>query len=68
VLEQGWGWAVRGTVVANLLLGGLGDIGKWIDSKRSPRGESVMEGEPSVGIVGMTPGRESTLSAGIEAK
>ena len=27
-----------------------------------------MEGVPSVGIVGIIPGRESTLSAGMEAK
>ena len=48
--------------------GGLGDIESGWGSRRSSRGESVIEGVPSVGIVGIIPGRESTLSAGIEAK
>ena len=51
-----------------VVVGGLGDIENGCRSKRSSNGELVMEGVPSVGIVGMTPGRESMLSAGIEAK
>lgn len=67
-IGAGEGLGGEGERYRKFIAGGLGDIGSGWGPKRSSTGESVMEGVPSVGIEGMTPGRESTLSAGMEAR